>query len=460
MVGVVPCAGLSFRMGRSKALMDAGGTPFLSRVVNALRDGGCDDVLVVVRASHGPEAVLARELGARVLVNTEPEPGPISSLRVALAALDPSRDGVVLLPVDHPRVRADTVAAVLREAAASGASIVVPRHGARRGHPVLFRRDVFPELLDPALEGGARTVVRRVPARVAEVAVDDPGILQDIDPPGEYHAAFPQGGLLSPAEAAAAVIREVEAGHPVVAVTRLDAHPRRRLVVLREGGVREAMGSLGDPEADAAADAAAREILRGQGQQGRMEAGGSDLYLELHQPTPEMIIVGAGHIAQPLSAVGALLGFRVTVADDRPDFATRERFPQAHRVVRVDFADPFADIPLGPVAHLVLVTRGHKYDYECLRRVLLSPVRPRYLGMIGSRRRVRATFEQLLAEGIPRDRLEMVRAPVGLDLGAETPGEIAVAVAGEMVLEWRGGSGAPLRRVERVLERFFPQEGP
>lgn len=460
MVGVVPCAGLSSRMGRSKALMDAGGAPFLARVVGALRDGGCDTVVVVVRAAHGPEASLARELGARVLVNTEPEAGPISSLRVALGALDPARKGIVFLPVDHPGVRGETVAAILEAAEATGASIVVPRHGTRRGHPVLFRRDVFSELLDPALEGGPRTVVRRDPSRVVELPVDDPGVLQDIDTPGEYHAAFPDDGALSPAEAAAILLREVEAGHPVVAVTWLGAPPRRRLVILREGGVRETLGSLGDPETDATADAAAREILRGQGREGRMEAGDSALYLELHQPTPEMVIVGAGHIAQPLSAVGALLGFRVTVADDRPDFATGERFPHAHRLVRVDFGDPFAEIPLGPLSHLVLVTRGHKYDYECLRRILLSDVRPRYVGMIGSRRRVRATFEQLLAEGIPRDRLETVRAPVGLDLGAETPAEIAVAVAGEMVLEWRGGSGAPLRRVERVLERFFPRGSP
>src|SRR5690606_5537270 len=84
------------------------------------------------------------------------------------------------------------------------------------------------------------------------------------------------------------------------------------------------------------------------------------LYLEPHVPPEELIIVGAGHIARPLCQLGAMLGFRVTVLDDRPEFATRERFPDAARVLEADFTDPFRDIPLGASSYLVLVTRGHK----------------------------------------------------------------------------------------------------
>jgi xanthine dehydrogenase accessory factor len=183
----------------------------------------------------------------------------------------------------------------------------------------------------------------------------------------------------------------------------------------------------------------------------------AEVYVELHAPSPELMIVGAGHIAQPLSTVGALLGFRVVVLDDRPDFATTQRFPDAARVARVDFSNPFRDLPVGRNTHVVLVTRGHKYDYECLRRLLARDPLPAYLGMIGSRRRVRATFAQLLDEGVPRDRLARVRAPVGLDLRAQTPAEIAVSVAAEMVASWRDGTGEPLSDRERVLERFFPE---
>ncbi|CAN5328742.1 XdhC/CoxI family protein [soil metagenome] len=172
---------------------------------------------------------------------------------------------------------------------------------------------------------------------------------------------------------------------------------------------------------------------------------GIELYSERVEPPPELVIVGAGHIAQPLARLGRLLDFRVTVLDDRPDFARRERFPDAHRVVVVDFDDPFAGIPITPRSHVVLVTRGHRYDYDCARALARMGVEPAYLGMIGSRRRVRAAFEQLAREGFSAEWLSRVHAPLGLDIGAETPAEIAVAIAAEIILAVRGGTGAPLR---------------
>ncbi|MFP3948027.1 MAG: XdhC family protein [Longimicrobiales bacterium] len=230
-----------------------------------------------------------------------------------------------------------------------------------------------------------------------------------------------------------------------------------------------ARGTLGSPEADRAAHTVARRALEGEGaEEGMVELDMDEdeplgVYMEIHHPQPEFVVVGAGHIAQPLATLGSILGCRVFVLDDRPEFATRERFPEAERVVKVSFDDPFSEVPIRRHSHLVLVTRGHKYDYECLRRVLREDPLPAYIGMIGSRRRVRATWAQLMEEGIPRERIARVRAPVGLDLGAETPGEIAVAVAAEIVEMWRGGTGKPLREEERVLERFFESgkdEGP
>ncbi len=237
-------------------------------------------------------------------------------------------------------------------------------------------------------------------------------------------------------------------------------------------------GSLGSAPLDAAAvEALDRLIADPRGRDGLHavqpsdpasaatgagEASGGtpfELYLEVRRPLRELVVVGAGHIAQPMAHLGALLGYRVTVLDDRPDFATRERFPDADRLVRADFGDPFADVPLHERSHLLLVTRGHKYDYECLVRALRTDPAPAYIGMIGSRRRVRATYVQLVEEGFEADALARIHAPVGLDIGAETPEEIAVAVAAELILLARGGSGVPLREVERVAERFFtPQD--
>ena len=248
-------------------------------------------------------------------------------------------------------------------------------------------------------------------------------------------------------------------GEPSVGVTVIEASedgpsPGERMTVWAD---RHA-GTLGDAALDAEAVRLAREILDdGRAGSRAIEAGGRScaVYLEPHRAPPELVIVGAGHIARPLCRVGAMLGFRVVVLDDRPEFATRERFPEAAEVRRAGFPEPFRGMEIGPGTHLVLVTRGHKYDFEALRDVLRRPRPPAYVGMVGSRRRTRAALEQLVRDGFDRERLAAVHAPIGLDVGAETPEEIAVAIAAEIVLARRGGTGRPLRDTERVVERWI-----
>ncbi len=273
---------------------------------------------------------------------------------------------------------------------------------------------------------------------------------------------------LTAVEATAEVLDAQEARHPMALVVGVSGSPElvgARVVVRQaKGGAKSLVGSFGDAVLDDGALALGTQRLEEhrastKGLYELKSASGStvQVYVEVHYPQPDLVIVGAGHIAQPLCSMGALMGFRVIVVDDRPDFATRERFPEAERIVRVDFMDPFADIPIHSTSHIVLVTRGHKYDFECLRHLLKTEVEPPYVGMIGSRRRIRAAFSQLQGEGMPKGRLSRVRAPVGLDIGAETPVEIAVAVAAEIILQWRGGTGAPLAEQERILERFFKE---
>ena len=136
-------------------------------------------------------------------------------------------------------------------------------------------------------------------------------------------------------------------------------------------------------------------------------------------------------------------------SDEDGDGGQVERSAEGHRLHHV------ADVTLHDRSFLLLVTRGHKYDYECLVRALRACPAPAYIGMIGSRRRVRATYVQLLEEGIDRELLDRIHAPVGLDIGAETPEEIAVSVAAELVMLDRGGSGSSLKDLERVASRFF-----
>jgi xanthine dehydrogenase accessory factor len=270
---------------------------------------------------------------------------------------------------------------------------------------------------------------------------------------------------LSAADVAELLLATAESGGSAAAVVIVGASREgatgRRLAVTRASADGVGLhGGLGSPELDAAAANLMREALgASKSRDGLREvfvdSERFELYLEVRRPVQELIVVGAGHIAQPMAHVGSLLGFKVTVLDDRPDFATRERFPDADRLVRADFSDPFADIPLHERSHILLVTRGHKYDYDCLIRALRTDPPPAYIGMIGSRRRVRATFVQLIDEGFSMELIERIHAPVGLDIGAETPEEIAVAVAAELVMVQRGGSGLPLKGVERIAERFF-----
>ena len=176
--GVIPCAGASTRMGRSKALLDAGGRSFLSATVGALVGGGCDPVVVVVGPGQADEARRAKAAGAAVLENPDPGEGPITSLRLALAVLAGSVEGVAFLPVDHPQVRPETVAALVDAFLGGEAPLVLPT--------------LFPALAEAGLEGGARSVVHAHLDTATLLAVDDPGVVTDIDTPDAYRKAFGQ----------------------------------------------------------------------------------------------------------------------------------------------------------------------------------------------------------------------------------------------------------------------------
>lgn len=164
--------------------------------------------------------------------------------------------------------------------------------------------------------------------------------------------------------------------------------------------------------------------------------------IDPYLPPPELIILGGGHIAVPLADIGRLLGYRVTVVDDRPDFVSAERFTGADRRMCCSFDDIEDVLTLGPASSVVIVTRGHMHDLDCLRKVIKYPLA--YLGMIGSRRKIKMVRQQLLEDGVDIEKIEKVRMPIGLDIGAQTPAEIAVCIAAEMIKDRRGGSANSL----------------
>lgn len=172
--------------------------------------------------------------------------------------------------------------------------------------------------------------------------------------------------------------------------------------------------------------------------------GSFSVFVEVQARPPHLIIAGAGHIAVPLASIAKTCDFLVTVIDDRPQFAHVARFPTADRVVAGPFRPTLVDLRLGKEVfdsdtYLVLVTRGHQYDIDCLLEVLDDPVA--YLGMIGSSRRIRAVFELLESEqSIPASKFDRVRAPIGIDIGAITPAEIAVCIMAEIICVLREGT--------------------
>ena len=181
---------------------------------------------------------------------------------------------------------------------------------------------------------------------------------------------------------------------------------------------------------------------------GLITVDGLTAYVEPYLPPPRLLVVGAGHVAQPVAHLGKLTGFDVTVMDDRPEYATPARFPDAGQVLCGELVQTLLAQNPGPGDFAVLVTRGHHLDMDCLRAIITRPLA--YIGMIGSRNRVETVYRLLQEDhGIDPALFARVHAPIGLDVGARSPGEIAVAIAAELLLARHGGTAQPLSRLER-----------
>ncbi len=211
---------------------------------------------------------------------------------------------------------------------------------------------------------------------------------------------------------------------------------------------------LGSLASQTMADARAALAARQSHQERYVVPGGEvTLFFEVQSSPPHLIIAGAGHIAAPLAVMAKLCDFTVTVLDDRSQYAQRARFPTADRVIVGPFRSELQRLrgshpSFDARTCLVLVTRGHQYDVECLLEVLDDPLA--YVGMIGSQRRIRAVFELLEREhNIPPAAFDRVHAPIGLDIGAVTPAEIAVCIMAEIINVLANGAATPLSQTLR-----------
>ena len=222
-------------------------------------------------------------------------------------------------------------------------------------------------------------------------------------------------------------------------VTRLDPPgPGAKLLVLDSGALE---GSLGEPFLDRRFAAEAGEALRA-GTSRTLFLEGVRAFAEVLAPPAILAVVGAGHVAMPLVALARTLGFRTIVVDGRPRFATPERFPDVDELRIGIPSDLVQEVPLVPSTALVLVAHDYKYDLPVLRHALGTPVG--YIGLLGSTRRGAAILNLLREEGLAEAALARVRVPIGLDLGARSAPEIALAIMAEIVAVQHGATGLPL----------------
>jgi xanthine dehydrogenase accessory factor len=173
------------------------------------------------------------------------------------------------------------------------------------------------------------------------------------------------------------------------------------------------------------------------------EAAAYEVMIEVIEAPATLLIVGGGHIGLSLATIAAHVGFSVAVADDREMYANAERFPMADKTMAGDIAAHLDGFPINSNTYIVMVSRGHKVDELALRQVVTRGAA--YVGMIGSKRRVSTVLRHLAEEGYPIEALEAVYTPIGLNIGAETPEEIAVSIMAEIIMVRRGGKGGQMR---------------
>ncbi len=181
-----------------------------------------------------------------------------------------------------------------------------------------------------------------------------------------------------------------------------------------------------------------------------------EVFFEVLRPEPRLIIAGAGYVAQALARLAAALDFRIVVVDDRRDLADPIVFEEKVQLTFGDIPETIHELEPDESSWIVIVTRGHHLDKDALKAALETNAT--YIGMIGSPSKVKRIFKDLLKEGISRERLEQVHAPIGLDLGAETPDEIALSIAAEMVMIRKRATGASLKTIHYLLEEEVPVE--
>ncbi len=239
-------------------------------------------------------------------------------------------------------------------------------------------------------------------------------------------------------------VKAYTSGPPVAVATIVNAGAGKKIgskiLICEDGSV---SGSL-------AKDALQQQVVktgRGIAAYGKNEylvdEDGTEVYVEGFTTPPTLVIMGGGHVGKAVYHLAVSLGFRIFIVDDRPEFSNRERFPQAQETVVAEFDKGLKALPINFNTFILVATRGHRYDDMATLAAVQTPAR--YIGLLGSKRKNLMIFRDLIKEDVPLERLKQINAPVGLNIGALTPEELAVSILGEIILHLRGGDGRPMK---------------
>jgi xanthine dehydrogenase accessory factor len=481
---LVLAAGTSSRMGRPKALVPVGGERMIDRTLSNLRAGGVDEIVVVL-GHRAAEVRAAVDFGdAAVVEAPDYRDGMSSSLRAGIHAVASGAEFLMIVLADQPFVRPETFRHLVEHAGAGDGAIFVPTYKGVWGNPVVFARSFAPEIEKLRGEVGCRAIFPDHAGEIREVPVDDPGTLVDIDTEEELLAvdqAIARGGdlpeLLDRLSEARWSLHAEPSDHPVPkrlhrrvdvpalahelrgqgvpfalatvvrAVRPTSGKPGYQAIVREDGShvgwvggactehllVREALAALAagaprllrvvpDPASLPAEEGVVNLAMTCQ-------SGGSvEIFIEPNRPKPTLLVIGDSPVATSLAALGPMLGYRVALVAPGADAA---ELPEVDRVV----TDLDAIPSLLSASTFAVVASMGKYDEAALAPIVRSPAP--FVGLVASRKRAQSVFATLRDDGATEVEVARIRNPVGIDVSASTPEEIALSIMAEITKERR-----------------------
>jgi xanthine dehydrogenase accessory factor len=216
-------------------------------------------------------------------------------------------------------------------------------------------------------------------------------------------------------------------------------------------------GTLGNPDLDARAVEIAQRVADLGAIESFITDEGTEVFIEGFTTPPTLIMVGGGHVGKATADLAHTLGYQVYIVDDREEFANVERYPHAEQTIVTSYDGWSEHLSINVNTFIVVATRGHRFDDMALESALKT--RARYIGLLGSRRKTLMIYQRLLQQGTSLERLKEVHAPIGLDIGALAPEELAVSIMSEIIMARRGGKGGPMQMEQRYLDRVAERAG-